>query len=91
MKITLEKKHLIDAFQKYNLNYLENPEKFSEVDDAQECAEAQADYVLSLIPEGTMEEVRADIVCDTVAEFIAFCDEKGTPLPDGYFEEFFGA
>ncbi len=91
MKITLEKKHLVEATKKYNQNYLDHPDKYSEIDGTEESAEAQVDHLLSWIPEGTMQEVKADIETEVVAGFIEFCEEEGTPIPEGYFETFFGA
>ena len=91
MTITLNKQHLVEAFQKYNQDYLENPDKYSEIDGTQESAEVQVDHLLGMIPEEAIQEVRADIQTEVVAEFIAFCEEEGTLLPEGYFETFFGA
>tara|TARA_R110002020_G_scaffold475112_1_gene708605 strand:+ start:3578 stop:3853 length:276 start_codon:yes stop_codon:yes gene_type:complete len=91
MKITFERKHLVEAFQKYNKEMLENPEEFGEIENTVECAESQADFLIGLIPEETIQEVEADIRTEVVADFIAFCEEEGTPVPDGYYETFFGA
>lgn len=42
-------------------------------------------------PEEDIIANKTTIQTDAVAQFMAFCAEKGHEIPDSYFEEFFGA
>jgi hypothetical protein len=47
MKYT--KKQLVEAMKKYNENFIDSKETFTEIDETLECAENQVEYLLSLV------------------------------------------
>lgn len=90
-KITVEKSALIQAFQKWNSDAINNPENFTSINGSENCAERQVDDLLSYLPVYHQHETAAEIRTEIVADFIEFCKQKGELISDTYFEEFFGA
>lgn len=91
LTIVTNTEELIKAQQKYNKQYLANPSGHSEIDDSEETAKNQIDTLLANLPEGHSDEQRSELICNTVAEFMEFLQEKGLEMKDEYFEEFLDA
>ena len=48
-KYVITRQQLIEAFQKWNKDYNQNPEKFDELEDPEKDAERQADHLIKLL------------------------------------------
>lgn len=58
MKIIVEKKDLIKAMQKWNMDATQNPEGFTEIDETEDCAERQINCLLSYLPERNTKDIQ---------------------------------
>lgn len=45
----IQREQLVEAFHKWNKEYFEDKDGFSDIDDTVECAESQADKLIELL------------------------------------------
>lgn len=43
------REQLVEAFKTWNQSFLENPDKYSEIDDSKDVTEAQANHLLEIL------------------------------------------
>lgn len=60
MRITIEKKELAKAMQKYNADLLTHPNDYGKIENTESCAEQQVETLLSYVSEGHLEEVNTE-------------------------------
>lgn len=56
--ITVKKKDLVEAFRKWNIDAAQRPEKFTEIDETEDCAERQINCLLSYLPESNKKDIK---------------------------------
>jgi hypothetical protein len=81
------KEELTKAYQRWNIDVIETPQKHEASDSSLKDAESQVDEMMSHIEVGHMGEVRMVIV----DSFMKHCAAEGVDIPESVLEGYFGA
>jgi hypothetical protein len=91
MILTIKKDELIEAQNRFNKDYLENPQNYEEKITINDGTE-QVEHLLSFVSEDHLTEQRAHIEAEAIASFIEYLkEEERVVLPEDCFENFLNA